>query len=47
MARKHFLAEADIKVQDVPLQNSGIPVALLFLQQGGMLSNLVYAPVFC
>lgn len=47
MAKKHFLAETDMKVQSGLLQNSGIPVALLLLQEGGILSKLAYAPVFC
>ena len=46
MARKCFLAEGCMKVQNGLLQSSGIPVAPLLLQEDGTLSELVYAPVF-
>lgn len=43
---KCFLAERYMKVQNGLLQSSGIPVAPLLLQENGMLSELIYAPVF-
>lgn len=45
MARQHFLADRYMKVQNGPLQSSGIPVAPPRLQEDGTLSELVYAPV--
>lgn len=45
MARKHFLAERYMKVQNGLLQSCGILV-LLVLQEDGMLYELVCAPVF-
>lgn len=46
MARKHFLAERDLKVQNGLLQSSGIPVPPLLLREDRTLSELVYASVF-